>query len=57
MKRRLSEEAIARIEETIEAEYAAGDSQIASDLQTLLDWYKDEAGISASLQESVRLAR
>lgn len=39
MKRRLSSEAIERIKETIEAEYAVGSRQVASDIQTLLDWY------------------
>lgn len=37
--RRLSKEAIERIQEAIEVEHAAGDSQLASDFQVLLDWY------------------
>lgn len=36
---RLSHDALRRIRDTIEAEKAVGDSQIASDLQALLDFY------------------
>jgi len=36
---RLSAAAIERIREMIEAEHAVGDSQLASDMQALLDFY------------------
>lgn len=39
--KRLSQEALERLKETVEAEEAAGDPQVARDLEILLEWYEE----------------